>query len=445
VAACMPRACPAERGFAQRIGLGGKMHEMQRFREGADGCCRPGRGSWRRLGWCVAAVAAGAGAGLTCTTRPILPMAMRPVVTDVQAWPRLVVGEIPSEVVRLGVGPWEVEGEGALRAAAVQVRNAAAALLRGRAAVYEDDDVVACSTRCPADSCGYRSLEETPAMRHTWEAAESPRGASPASDSVPQSPKRTYVFVVGPPHHGTTAVYGLLSTSPHASTLAGHGNWAGEGTWLLRRDAADALGAYVRNRWDPGEPLDMCAVRTIYESYWNMSRSVLVEKSPPSMMRLREIKAAFEDGGESAVKFVFVVRSPCEMRHSTTTLRHHPEAHGGETGPDDVGSVDVGYAARYYVTQMHNLARHGLDGILVRHEDLVRDPYGVVARLLAFVPALGSLDPTRVDDAFASSMSRSEDQYRLKGVASFAHDHVCRPIDATCLPAMYAPVLDFFY
>jgi len=98
-----------------------------------------------------------------------------------------------------------------------------------------------------------------------------------------------------------------------------------------------------------------------------------VEKSPPSMMRLHEINAAFGDGGESAVKFIFVVRSPCATRHSAATLRHHPHAQaqaqesGADADADAAGPLDVGYAARYYVTQMHNLARHGLDGILVRH------------------------------------------------------------------------------
>ena len=374
--------------------------------------------------------------------------------------PRAAVGEIPAVVVRLGVGPWDaLEGEDAMRAGAVQVRDAAGALLRGpRTAAYAAaDDVVACTTSCPADSCGYRALEETPAARHTWEAVvgDRPRATAPAPSST-SPPRRTFLFVVGAPHHGTTAVYGLLSTSPNASTLAGHGNWAGEGTWLLKRDAADALGAYVRNRWDPAEAYDARAARAVYESYWNMSRSVLVEKSPPSMMRLREIKAAFGDGGESAVKFIFVVRSPCATRRSAATLRHHPHAQAqaqeADADADAAGPLDVGYAARYYVTQMHNLARHGLDGILVRHEDLLLDPARVVARLIAFVPDLGTLDPTRVDDAFAESMraggqgqGQGQGQDRLRGVASFAEDHACLPIDAACLPAMFAPVLDFFY
>ena len=359
-----------------------------------------------------------------------------------------VHAQVPSDVVRLGVGPWESDAAGlkAPRDAGMAVRDAAASLLTG-SQPYAGDDVVECTLACPADSCGFRGMEETVAFRHTFEALGNRARASEGGG-------KTYLFVVGPPHHGTTAVYGLLSTSPMASTLAGHGNWAGEGTWLLRRDAKETLGGYVRRRWDPAVELDVGEMRRVYERYWNMSRPVLVEKSPPSMMRLKELKAEFKTqvggGGEPPrVKFIFVVRSPCAMRHSETTLRHHKaEADGVDAARDaPLSAVDVGYAARYYVTQMHNLVVHGLDGILVRHEDLLMDPDRVAARILSFVPELRTLDPTRVDDAFAESMQSREGQDRLKGVASFAQEHAggCVALKAPCLPPMYAPVLDFFY
>ena len=58
---------------------------------------------------------------------------------------------------------------------------------------------------------------------------------------------KKYLFILCPPFCGSTLLYKILHTSPNISTLAGNGNWAGEGTWLYSKEN----NKYINNRWNP--------------------------------------------------------------------------------------------------------------------------------------------------------------------------------------------------
>lgn len=59
-----------------------------------------------------------------------------------------------------------------------------------------------------------------------------------------------YVFIGGPPGHGTTALYALLSTSAHASNVCGITGPLCEGGYLVSRlDSAHRSGAMWTDRW----------------------------------------------------------------------------------------------------------------------------------------------------------------------------------------------------
>ena len=62
--------------------------------------------------------------------------------------------------------------------------------------------------------------------------------------------ERSYVFVGGPPGHGTTALYALLSSSPRASNLCGFVGPLCEGGYVVaRRDGAHRSGAMWTHQW----------------------------------------------------------------------------------------------------------------------------------------------------------------------------------------------------
>jgi hypothetical protein len=109
-----------------------------------------------------------------------------------------------------------------------------------------------------------------------------------------------------------------------------------------------------------------------WSRHWDLEKAVLVEKSPPNLIRTRFLQALFPDAS-----FVVVTRHPIPVAYATakwrrgeslrTLLRHWVVAH--EIYGDDRQRVD----------RLHE----------VRFEDFVRDPNAELARLEAFL----GLDP----------------------------------------------------
>ncbi|HZU46961.1 MAG TPA: sulfotransferase, partial [Mycobacterium sp.] len=101
--------------------------------------------------------------------------------------------------------------------------------------------------------------------------------------------------------------------------------------------------------------------------YWDTSKRVLLEKSPPNLIRMRFLRALFP-----AARFIVVVRHPIAVSFATrkwsrtsidSLLRHWVSAH--EHLVED--SLHVGRTA------------------VVRYEDLLADPGSELDRLFAFL------------------------------------------------------------
>lgn len=97
-----------------------------------------------------------------------------------------------------------------------------------------------------------------------------------------------FLFIVTPPFSGSTALAELLHSSPAVGFLQERA----EGQWLVPGLCADA-------RWDPALPVDYAAVQAVWLQRWQQLRQVqpqlqvIVEKSPPNMVRLEQLLALF--------------------------------------------------------------------------------------------------------------------------------------------------------
>lgn len=176
----------------------------------------------------------------------------------------------------------------------------------------------------------------------------------------------TYLFVLCPPFSGSTLLYRLLASSPRVSTLFGHGNWAGEGQALPEAVPLMWFGGDARRTWDPAAPLPWDRIRAVWERYWDLSRPVLAEKSPPNLCRADAILEHFGRHGD--VAFLGMIRSPYAVKQR----------------------------AEEWVRQATFQRRNeGLPRYLgLTYEALCADPAGVAARIVAHVPAIGALDPS---------------------------------------------------
>lgn len=177
------------------------------------------------------------------------------------------------------------------------------------------------------------------------------------------------VFVIAFPFTGSTAVLGLLGTSPSTTTHCPARTWACEGSWLL--DRAGLMGG--KHHWDSQFPKSWGEALQVYKKHWNMSKSVLLEKSPPNVIKMAEISKAMRDLGQRA-SFIVLTRSPCNLKGAW------------QGGP---GAMYIKFVDELKQANEGSLLRT----LEIKYEDLIADPWAISQRMVEFVPQLGSLNP----------------------------------------------------
>lgn len=174
----------------------------------------------------------------------------------------------------------------------------------------------------------------------------------------------SYLFVLCPPYSGSTVLWKLLSTSANVSALPDEGQFLPE------------VEDYMREKpWDRGHSLPWPEIKAVWETYWDHSKPVLLEKSPPNLIRTREILAHFQP-----VKFVIMVRNP--YAHSEGLMRRN----------DFPARRAAHFSMMCLRTQLDN-ARNLDNALVLTYESLVADPARTCAQLTGFMPELGELDP----------------------------------------------------
>ena len=174
----------------------------------------------------------------------------------------------------------------------------------------------------------------------------------------------SHLFVLCPPYSGSTILWKLLATSNNVSSMPSEGQFLPE------------LESVMRDKpWVRDNPLPWEEIRRVWQSYWDMDKPVLLEKSPPNIIRAAEIAQHFQP-----VKFVIMVRNP--YAHSEGLMRRN--------------NWTAERAARFSMmclrTQLEN--RESLDDTLVlTYETLVADPVAACDELAQFMPDLADMDP----------------------------------------------------
>jgi len=185
-----------------------------------------------------------------------------------------------------------------------------------------------------------------------------------------------FVFVLAPPYSGSTVLYRLIETSPHVSALPGEGQFLQEVKEVMR--AAP---------WDSALEMPWHEIRTAWEVYWDKSKPILLEKSPPNMIRAKAIEAAFDPA-----YFIVMMRSPYAHIEGLTRRAHVPPMNL----PKKAGRAQiVARAAELWLsfaeTQRETIKK-GRNVVWLTYEQLTQNPDAAAARIKEFLPDLGQLD-----------------------------------------------------
>ena len=145
----------------------------------------------------------------------------------------------------------------------------------------------------------------------------------------------------------------LQSVMPTAAALGGPGHFA-------RRPGAHLTAADLADR----DPAAVAAeLLTAWRPYTRADATVIVEKSPPNLLRFEFLRAVFPEAA-----CILVTRHPVAVSHATEFWARAPIA--------DL----LDHWCLAHELALDDAARLG-DVLTVRYEDLVADPAGVVARV----------------------------------------------------------------
>jgi hypothetical protein len=195
---------------------------------------------------------------------------------------------------------------------------------------------------------------------------------------MPELSFQRLVFVGGLHRSGTTLLARLIASHPEASGFRETGVPEDEGQHLQSViPPALAHGGPGRFAFDEKARLDehseLCGpaarARLLAEwgRHWDLTKRVLVEKSPPNLVRMRFLQALFPES-----YFVMIVRHPLAVAYATRKwarvplrelVRHWVRAH-------EIFAEDAPHVRRLKV---------------VRYEDLVKDPGETLASVFGFL------------------------------------------------------------
>ena len=185
---------------------------------------------------------------------------------------------------------------------------------------------------------------------------------------------KTLLIVLGMSFSGTSALEGLLGTSGVITDLCKSNTWQCENTVLL-----EDMGFINENVHC--DPEDVTAAEFAYaykdfaNKWWDMSKPVLMDKTPQNLCRPTKIRDAAAKLGVN-VKFVVLTRHPFSW-----TSEKHP--------------FNQGYYMEQMVMARNLLADPTMSTLQVRYEDMAWNMDEVIKSVKAFVPEVSAIDPWR--------------------------------------------------
>lgn len=176
----------------------------------------------------------------------------------------------------------------------------------------------------------------------------------------------TYIFILCPPYSGSTVLWQLLATSPLASALPCEGQVLAEVKDIMRHQP-----------WNAATQMPWATIKAVWERYWDLSKPLLLEKSPPHLIRAQEIAAHF-----NPAYFLIMVRNP--YAHCEGLLRRKK----------GTATEAAEFTVRCLRLQAENATRlkHTL---CFSYEQLTDQTQHIAEQITAFIPQLGPLQHTR--------------------------------------------------
>lgn len=177
-----------------------------------------------------------------------------------------------------------------------------------------------------------------------------------------------YLFILSPPYCGSTLLHGILSSSQAVSPNNTQGTREGQGLPGVKEIMFDH-----DRRWDETLEFDWDFIKKQWSKFWDLNKPILLEKSPPNLIRTEAISKCFKPSF-----FILVHRDP--YAHVESLMRR-------EKWPAEKAAA---FAIKCLKYQRDNMEK--LDNTMVlSYEELTNDTAGTLDRLKVFMPELSDI------------------------------------------------------
>lgn len=177
-------------------------------------------------------------------------------------------------------------------------------------------------------------------------------------------PAPSYIFVLCPPFAGSTILWKLVCTSPQVSAFETEGQFLPGVRELMRVTP-----------WRARRLLPWEEIKAEWHRHWDENKPFLLEKSPPNLVRARQIAGHFDPA-----YFLIMARDP--YAHCESLMRR--------SGLDARDAAT--FSLRLLTAQADNAA-HLPRSLTLTYEELIDHTAQACAKIQGFLPALGALDP----------------------------------------------------
>lgn len=178
-----------------------------------------------------------------------------------------------------------------------------------------------------------------------------------------------YLFILSPPYCGSTLLNEIISSGGAVSVNNPFGTREGQTLPTVRRVMFDHP-----RRWDRSLDFDWGFIKKEWRKYWDLDAAVLLEKSPPSIIRAKSIEKNFDPAF-----FIVFHRNP--YAHCESLIRRN------NVKPQDAAI----FAIKCLTYQKENLLKLKRT-TQISYEDLTTDTAMVREALVDFLPELTDMN-----------------------------------------------------
>ncbi len=172
-----------------------------------------------------------------------------------------------------------------------------------------------------------------------------------------------YLFLLSPPRSGSTVLWKLLATSPNVSALPKEGQFL------------DSVRPVMREQhWNPERQFPWQKIKSEWENIWDSNKLIKLEKSPPNLLRAKEIEKVFNPS-----YFIVTIRSPYAFCEGYVRRRGKPVESAAEFW------LKCAQSQIYNIKNLKNVE-------FFTYENFTENPLEVRTRILDFLPQLNDID-----------------------------------------------------